>query len=351
MATVRFDRFLCQQAQDVDGTDEAYLAFFLDGEYIGNVFQAMRSGEVLSMGFELEFDSQLRLQLWEVDDPSAGNPHDFLGEVVIENGTSGTGVFERSGARYRVEWSGVDTGGAPPILVRRDQANMSSAERTRFRDAILTLIENGTFGRLFVQHAGPTGSFEFLNHAFVAPSSVSLQRFLPWHRVYLRRLEEALQAIDGRIFLPYWRGSIDRDIPAWLADFTPSVPHTASATNGQPSPFVVTRDPGRGTSMPIPSDISFELQPSDYSTMTERLEGGSHGQVHVWIGGTMFNAMVASADILFWLHHCEVDRLWAVWQRTHSGGPSLAGPNRIMQPWDEDFSQVLNTVNFGYTYG
>ena len=38
MATVRFDRFSCQQAQDVDGTDEAFLAFFLDGEYIGNVF-------------------------------------------------------------------------------------------------------------------------------------------------------------------------------------------------------------------------------------------------------------------------------------------------------------------------
>lgn len=353
MATVRFDRFSCQQAQDLDGRDEAFLAFFLDGEYIGNIYRGMRSGQVLTMGFDLEFDNQLRLQLWEVDNPSAGNPHDFLGEVVIETNTgSGTGVFDRAGARYEVKWTGLDIAEAPPIIVRRDQANMTAAERARFRAAIEQLIQDGTFGQLFVQHAGPNGDFEFLNHSFVTPQAVSLQRFLPWHRVYLRRLEEALQAIDSRIFLPYWRGSVNRDVPPWLVDFTPSVPHAGSATNGLQSPFPIVRNPGRpGTRMPTTSDINFELAPSSYTTMTNRLESGSHGRVHVWVGGTMSDALAASGDILFWLHHCEIDRLWAVWQRTNTPGPSLSGPNRIMQPWNEDFSQVLNTEDIGYTYG
>ena len=65
----------------------------------------------------------------------------------------------------------------------------------------------------------------------------------------------------------------------------------------------------------------------------------------------MASVLQASADILFWLHHCEIDRLWAVWQRTNNAGPSLSGPNRIMQPWNEDFSQVHNTEDIGYSYG
>ena len=60
MATVRFDRFSCQQAQDLDGTDEAFLAFFLDGEYIGNIFREMRSGQDESIAALLAADARAR---------------------------------------------------------------------------------------------------------------------------------------------------------------------------------------------------------------------------------------------------------------------------------------------------
>lgn len=55
------------------------------------------------------------------------------------------------------------------------------------------------------------------------------------------------------------------------------------------------------------------------------LEYFLHNGVHVWIGGVwgrgpreaghMSRAPVAVNDPSFWLHHCNVDRLWAIWQR------------------------------------
>ena len=47
----------------------------------------------------------------------------------------------------------------------------------------------------------------------------------------------------------------------------------------------------------------------------QELEGGQrlHGFGHVWIGGSML-AMSSPNDPLFWLHHANIDRLWAEWQ-------------------------------------
>ena len=78
--------------------------------------------------------------------------------------------------------------------------------------------------------------------------------------------------------------------------------------------------------------------------------GGSHGSVHVAVGGTLRNASIASADVLFWMHHCEIDRLWYLWQEARQGGPLLSGMNRQMTPWDEDVSEVLGTQALGYVY-
>lgn len=352
MATVRFDRFACEQAQDPDGTDEAFLAFFVDDQYVGNISQNLSSGQEITLGFELEYDSQIRTQLWEVDNPDLGNPHDLLGENTFDTTAGpGTAIYDRAGARYLLEWTVLDVpvSPPPPVTVRRDQASLSSAERTRFLDGINQLIASGIYGTLVVQHSGPAGDFEYRNHAFVPPQAISAQRFLPWHRVYLRRLEEALQQIDPRIFLPYWRGWADRDIPTWLANFTPSVP-LPSTLPGQPNPLPVTRNPGGTGTMPTIADVRRELQPTDYTTMSNRLETGSHGDVHVWVGGAMQNPLIASADVLFWLHHCEVDRLWFLWQSSRTDVPSLAGPDRTMTPWTEDVSDTLDTQNMGYTY-
>ena len=80
------------------------------------------------------------------------------------------------------------------------------------------------------------------------------------------------------------------------------------------------------------------------------LEGGSHGAVHVAVGSPMRNAVIASADVLFWMHHCEIDRLWSLWQEVRKSNPVLSITSRRMTPWGEDVSDVLSTQAFGYRY-
>ena len=78
----------------------------------------------------------------------------------------------------------------PPLNERRDQAALSEIEHERFLCAFNVLNNNGTLGQLVDIHAQP----HQLHHTL---------RFLPWHRVYLLKLEQALQAIHPDVTLPY----------------------------------------------------------------------------------------------------------------------------------------------------
>ena len=71
-----------------------------------------------------------------------------------------------------------------------------------------------------------------------------------------------------------------------------------------------------------------------------------HNKVHVWVGGSM-QPISSPNDPIFFLHHCNVDRLWAYWQLRNpsvpylpdGSTPDLTGPeghnlNDAMHPWD-----------------
>jgi len=111
-------------------------------------------------------------------------------------------------------------------------------------------------------------------------------------------------------------------------------------------------------------------------------ESELHNKVHVWVGGSM-GPMSSPNDPVFFLHHCNVDRLWAEWQLANPhvpyvpdrSTPDLTGPDGhnlddAMPPWD-GFSRsivmpgggtlnltlpivrvrdVLNHANLGYRY-
>jgi tyrosinase len=48
------------------------------------------------------------------------------------------------------------------------------------------------------------------------------------------------------------------------------------------------------------------------------MEGNPHGSAHVSFGGFISSIGTAARDPLFFLLHCNVDRLWAKWQRANS---------------------------------
>jgi tyrosinase len=94
---------------------------------------------------------------------------------------------------------------------------------------------------------------------------------------------------------------------------------------------------------------------------------GAHNSIHVWVYGTM-GQMYSPGDPLFFLNHCNVDRLWAEWQlkaeRTRANWyPAdrtipIEGHNRSdkMVPWDTDpegiptVESVLDHHALGYKY-
>jgi len=63
--------------------------------------------------------------------------------------------------------------------------------------------------------------------------------------------------------------------------------------------------------------------------------------------GWMVDNRITAYDPLFWSHHSNVDRLWALWQETHSGKPESTG---ALAPWSMTVEDTYSIKNLGYEY-
>lgn len=184
--------------------------------------------------------------------------------------------------------------------------------------------------------------------------------FVPWHREFLRQFEHDLQGVtqNRQIGIPYWDWTVNfaPDGPPWTADFMGGDGHDGPVTTG---PFAghaqwpltlsgdgvdhLVRGFGRQADyerLPMPVEATTTLSAQTYDaaqwdseptldTFRNRLEGfnmkgfpsphtgrGMHNLVHVWVGGNRGTMLPGSSpnDPVFFLHHCNVDRLWWHWQ-------------------------------------
>ena len=223
---------------------------------------------------------------------------------------------------------GDDSGGG---CVRRDHRTLTTDQQNRFLNAFSQLNAMGALGPLVDIHANATHQM----HAN--------PRFLPWHRVYLLRMEELLQSIDPTVCIPYWKSSEEQGFPAWLLGFTPTV-------NLMTGPHTVTRNIGAFAVLPNAVAVTAAMTNATFNTFAPDLEG-IHNSGHVWVGGSMGIVATAPADPVFWMHHCEIDRIWAKWQADHPGqNPGLVGPAAIMDPWTETEEDVRDIMALGYSY-
>lgn len=69
------------------------------------------------------------------------------------------------------------------------------------------------------------------------------------------------------------------------------------------------------------------------------LEGTPHNNVHVAVGGDM-GAMLSPRDPIFWMHHCNVDRLWAEWAKKMG--------DKASRPKGEDLKRWNDYELYGY---
>lgn len=183
--------------------------------------------------------------------------------------------------------------------------------------------------------------------------------FLPWHRELLYRFEKDLQSIVPGVRIPYWdwtrhKTSADTGFP-FKNEFLgrdgdpadsdrvkrdPAVPLNGDGTypfefdpenwtivvkdfGGDPS--FLSRDfgsradapdlPVNDPPLPVGVNASFRqaVGSANYGALRSRAED-IHNLVHRWVVGAMITASSPN-DMVFWLHHAAIDRMWTIWQK------------------------------------
>jgi Common central domain of tyrosinase len=236
-------------------------------------------------------------------------------------------------------------------MIRKSFTELDSDERSTLADAFNTLWDDGT-----IEANADLHDVNFLKGIHWGPA------FLPWHRDFLRKLELALQRFDAGIVLPYWdwskSDSRDIDVAPWKEIFG-----GRPNSGGKFDNWTYTRngDPGQWK-LPTPADVVSELEADSYLSF-RALETGSHVPGHTWTGGTMATGR-SPLDPLFYLHHCNLDRLWAIWQLNnpalvqyeHTGVLSSDRVPEARVPLDSAMiggatpASMLDHVALGYTY-
>jgi hypothetical protein len=299
---------------------------------------------------------------------------------------------------------------------RKNQANLTPAEKTAFVNAVLKL-KNNVPSQMGLANRYDDYVQVHMNAMMATPGwGHQLPAFLPWHRQLLRHFELDLQQIDPTVTIPYWDWTVDQDPNSPTSPFTNDFmggdgdpgddykvktgPFASAGGQwnlnvvqaGDTAPYLRRQfgvTPG-GSTLPTPAQLSVALNETVYdvspwtsgsaSGFRNRLEGWiptgpnandqppqNHNRVHVWCGGSML-PMTSPNDPIFWLNHCNIDRLWSVWQSMHpladpylpaSGAPAGQNLHDTMiffdggpAPWPDTATpaDMVNTHALGYWY-
>lgn len=285
--------------------------------------------------------------------------------------------------------------------IRKNAARLTATERDNFLRAVLTLKNTiANPGAPAAQQISIYDQFVAI-HLYTlsvnvpggAVSNMGHQNsaFGPWHRYYLLRFEQALQAVDPTVTLPYWdwtdhaatqniifqnnfmgpnggvggvgggnvrSGYFAFDAPGSGTNPTPLPPWWPAGLVGwrvktqlqQGHGSTLGRSLSPFTSLETKARVLTCLAKPNYENpngFRPFLEGGTsgndmHNGMHGWVGGNMGDPNSSPNDVIFFLHHCNIDRLWAMWQIDgHQGSafyPSVGRPqghnlNDPMWPW------------------
>jgi tyrosinase len=194
--------------------------------------------------------------------------------------------------------------------------------------------------------------------------------FLPWHRMYVLYIEAIVRKVTSQpsFTLPYWNYSVSGPDHGVLP---PQFRMQNDPTFG--SLYVDKRNPGVNNGTPIdkndPGALNLDaLKQCKYGFTSNAVQGfnqtldfGLHGNVHVLTGNTQNMGSVpwAAFDPIFYLHHCNIDRLWASWNvdpnRKNPSDAAFTGKTFVFANGDgvrvtPSIGSVLNIAPLGYKY-
>ncbi|VDK68512.1 unnamed protein product [Litomosoides sigmodontis] len=216
--------------------------------------------------------------------------------------------------------------------IRKEYRMLTDQERKRFHSALIELKRSGEYNKLALIHGG----------AAVSGGAHSGPAFLPWHREFIKRFEIALRQIDPTVSIPYWDSVLDSGLPnpqdsvMWTNELMGTTNANGAVTGGDFANFVtfekhpnIRRQVGKQGSPFKQSDLKWFLQQNrmenvlaftaprqgcQYRANYNALEY-THGNVHIFVGGDMYDPYTSGNDPLFYLHHSFVDYIWEMYRQ------------------------------------
>jgi len=201
--------------------------------------------------------------------------------------------------------------------------------------------------------------------------------FLPWHRAYLNALENIVRDLADKpdFALPYWDWTAERQLPPVFAAGNPRnnpLNHPRpefevdeTLPDDMVGPQVISRILASpdfeafGSARPRGQNSAAPAWQRRAGARTE-LEFNPHDGVHGSLGGDMGQVGPASRDPIFYLHHANVDRLWAVWNaRGNANSPEPFWRNFAFNwnfinadgsPWNVTVNGLQSPAALGYRY-
>jgi len=259
------------------------------------------------------------------------------------------------------------------MIVRRDAKDLKPKEKTAFTSAVLALKAKPSILHPSDKTRGRYDDFvETHLNAMMAMSMGHVPNwghlssaFGPWHRVLLYHFESELRAIDSSVTLPYWDWTDPASTSAVFSSGLLGGNGRSSDGQVMTGPFAFSKgkwkvvvkdeksdpdflarrfgaDPS-AAALPATADQQAVMALTEYDespwydsqrkTAAQRkavdklfrfrLEYDLHNLVHRYIGGDM--ALASSPnDPVFWLHHCNLDRLWSLWESAQPAAKAYA---------------------------
>ena len=243
--------------------------------------------------------------------------------------------------------------------IRKDAASLTADEVTTLTEAFQGLINRDP--------ADPQGYFALAGqHWFPPPNECKHHNdlYLPWHRVFVRRFEDALRSVPGcaDVTLPYW------DITTQPPDFLFAPPFAAYTSPVEimapqyPAGYTTSRFDAptiaqQVTTNAIPQTIADALTKFRWGTHIRAI-WGAHDTGHPSCGPSMSTPDVAAFDPIFWFFHTNWDRLWWEWQQimqattywtfrsTIFGSPAfLQAPLNTLAPFTETADMTIALIS------
>ncbi|MCY4560291.1 MAG: tyrosinase family protein [Chloroflexi bacterium] len=219
------------------------------------------------------------------------------------------------------------------MIVRKDQSELTPSEWDTLIAALNAIQDVGADSPNYSSLA------RIHTPRFHQRTAHRFPEFLPWHREYLWVFENRLRRENPDVTLPYWDWAKDRRIPTRLA---------------RASEWGVTRGMDANDEV---GDYRSEVNEAIAQTTFREFHSSindPHGGIHLDVGGTsgeMGSFMRAPEDVLFWLHHCFLDKLWADWQASSSNA-KLDIPARLLPEslFTHTGNEVLDISQMDYSY-